>query len=197
MKLVVATYNPGKAKEIKKLLNIKGLQLVCLSDIPQKIKIVENGKTFEANAVKKAAAVSKALGLPAVADDSGLCVDALGGRPGVRSARYVNPPVTPDRLCKKLLKEISGVPSPKRKARFVCCVAVSVPGQKIRTVRGECKGRIAAAMAGEGGFGYDPVFIPSGHKETFAQMPLKQKNALSHRGKAFKKAAALLDRSLK
>ena len=198
MKIIVATNNQGKLKEIKKLINVRAngrlpLQLLCLSDIDTKIKIIENGKTFRENAIKKAVITAKKLHMTAIADDSGLCVDALKGGPGVKSARFVRPPATSDRLCIKLLKTMKSLPCGKRGAKFVCCVAIATPEGKMKTAEGICKGTITQEMSGSGGFGYDPVFIPDGQKRTFAQMPLSKKNIISHRGKAFVKAREILD----
>lgn len=194
MEIILATNNPHKVREIKRILKIKGLRILSLADFPQKFKIRENGRTFAENAKKKAKVISNKLKMAAIADDSGLCVAALRGAPGVRSARFVKPPVTADRLCKKLLKVMKNVPGTKRKAVFVCCVAIAHPGGKVRIVEGKCSGRIAEEMRGAGGFGYDPVFIPDGFKRTFAQMTGEQKNRLSHRGRAFAKVKSLLTR---
>ena len=185
MKIILATNNSHKVKEIKKLLKIKGLEILSLSDFSKKIKVAENRNTFKGNAIKKAKAVSRMFNMIAVADDSGLCVDALGGKPGVRSARFVNPPVTPQKLCNKLLKYMDGIQTSKRKARFVCAVAVVYPNGKIFTTEGICNGKIGSSIKGSSGFGYDPVFIPKGHSKTFAEISMKEKNRMSHRGKAF------------
>lgn len=193
MKIILATKNQNKVKEIKKILGIKGLQLLSLP-VRSSLHVVENGKTFEENSAKKALAVSKRFKMTAIADDSGLCVDALAGRPGVRSARYVAPPVTPGRLCAKLHKELKNVPAGKRKARFVCAVTLAFPDGRTKTVTGECRGSIAFEMSGAEGFGYDPVFIPAGYKKTFAQMPMAAKNLLSHRGKALKRISVIIKR---
>ncbi|MCX5749365.1 MAG: RdgB/HAM1 family non-canonical purine NTP pyrophosphatase [Candidatus Saganbacteria bacterium] len=192
MKIILATNNKNKVKEIKKILNIKGVKVLSLSDFPQKITVVEDGRTFEENAVKKATATAKKLKTITIADDSGLCVDALKGLPGVRSARYVKPPVTAERLCAKLLKEMDEVKPSERKAMFVCSVAIASISGKVRTVKGICRGIISDKMNGSRGFGYDPVFIPDGYNKTFAQMTTAQKNRLSHRGKAFRAARKMI-----
>ncbi len=192
MKIILATNNQNKVVEIKKILNIRGLKILSLTDFPQKIKILENGATFEKNSSKKAVGVSQKFNMIAVADDSGLCVDALGGAPGVKSARFVPPPATTQRLCKKLLSKLKNVPEGRRGAFFVCAVAIAFPSGRVKVVEGRCNGTIAFEMKGEEGFGYDPVFIPSGFDKTFAEMTLKEKNRLSHRGRAFAKAKGLL-----
>ena len=185
--VVLATSNPGKVREIKKILALKGLNLLCLADLHQKIGIVENGKTFKENAIKKATAVSKRTGLIALADDSGLCVNALNKKPGIRSARFVAPPATPKRLCKKLLRVMKNVPDGKRTAYFVCAVAIARPGKKIKTIEGKVRGSVICQLKGRRGFGYDPVFVPCGSHKTFAQISTAQKNKISHRGIAFRK----------
>lgn len=182
-KILLATNNPHKVKEIKDILKIKGLKILSLLDFNEKFNVKENGKTFKENAVKKARVAAKKFGLISVADDSGLCVKALNARPGVRSARYVRPPVTSQRLCAKLLKEMEG--KPNRRAFFVCSVAISFPDGKVKTVEGRCYGRISEIIKGSKGFGYDPVFIPDGYSKTFAEVSRSQKNKLSHRGRAF------------
>ncbi len=168
---------------------MKNLQLLSLDDFSKKFNVIENGKTFKENALKKARITAKKLGVTAIADDSGLCVDYLKGSPGVKSARFVKPPATSEKLCTKLLKVLKNIPSSKRKARFVCCVAIVTPEGKSKTFTGICKGKITDKMSGGQGFGYDPVFIPDGYKKTFAEMSGKQKNAISHRGAAFAKVS--------
>lgn len=191
--ILLATNNRHKASEIKKILNIKGLKILCLEDIKGELAVNENGRTFAQNALKKARATAKKFGITAVSDDSGLCVRALNGAPGVRSARFVAPPVTPERLCKKLLQKMKNVTSKDRSASFQCFVAVASPSGKHRVVGANCRGRIAFEMKGSGGFGYDPVFIPSGYAKTFAQMTAKQKNSLSHRGKAISRLRKIIE----
>lgn len=175
MKIIVATGNKHKLREIRQILRLP----VAGCQLPVK----EDGATFEANAIKKAKAIKLKEGEIAIADDSGLMVDCLNGRPGVRSARFANPP-TPEKLCKKLLRFVKGK---KRAARFVCVIAIVYPNGKIKTVKGICRGRIATEMRGSQGFGYDPVFIPSGYKKTFAEMKPTMKNRISHRAKALRK----------
>ncbi|MFH1386277.1 MAG: RdgB/HAM1 family non-canonical purine NTP pyrophosphatase [bacterium] len=174
--IIVATTNQHKLAEIKKILKrpVTGSH----------INVRETGKTFEENVIKKVKAIKLLPGQVAIADDSGLMVNCLGGNPGVKSARFANPP-TVDNLCHKLLKVMDNCTS--RGAKFVCVIAVALPNGKIRTFKGVCHGRIIREMRGQHGFGYDPVFRPCGHEKTFAQMSSPQKNRLSHRGKALKK----------
>lgn len=191
-KIVLATSNQDKVREIKKILNLKTIEILSLADFSQKIKIIEDRRTFKENAVKKAKAVLKKFGLTAIADDSGLCVDALHKRPGVKSARFVRPPATSQKLCKKLLRVMKNVPDNKRGAYFVCAVAIAQPGRKIKSIEGKVKGSIIKQLKGTCGFGYDSVFVPCGSKKTFAQISTAQKNRISHRGIAFRKTRAYL-----
>jgi XTP/dITP diphosphohydrolase len=190
--LIIATKNKGKVREIRHVLKPLKLSIKSLIDLPGFHDIKETGMTFRENAVKKAQTIAKCLNIKVLADDSGLEVYALGGRPGVKSARYAGSNPTTEKLCKKLLKAMSG--KKDRRARFVCDIAIAIPGKKPMVVEGICRGNIAERMAGSGGFGYDPVFVPEWHDKTFAQMPLYIKNRISHRGKALKKAKACLDR---
>ncbi len=193
MKLVIATKNKNKAEEIKNIFaDIKNLHLVSLTDegLEDAPDIKEDGISFEENAEKKSREISAFCGLPAMADDSGLCVDALDGRPGIFSARYAGENATDADRIEKLLKEMEG--KENRNAKFVCAIAITFPGQKTITVRGECAGQITAAPEGENGFGYDPVFYIPEKKKTMAQISMKQKNCISHRAKALEKAAEVL-----
>lgn len=182
MKIHLVTTNQHKLREIKQILGH--------SVFAVQIEVTENGKTFEANALKKAKAVQLEADSVALADDSGLVVDALAGRPGVKSARFAGPNPTSEKLCTKLLRIMKG--KKNRKAAFVCTVAIVWPNGKYKIVVGKVKGRIIGEMRGEHGFGYDPVFVPSGYKKTFAQMSPVMKNRLSHRGRAFRKVERLL-----
>ena len=152
------------------------------------IEVVEDGNTFEENAAKKAFAIMNALNAPTIADDSGLCVDYLGGAPGVYTARYAGENASDDAI-DKLLSELKGVAPERRTAEFVCVIAVAFPGEEVRTFRGVCPGRITEERAGEGGFGYDPVFFSDEYNMTLAQMDPDIKNSISHRSAALKKAA--------
>lgn len=196
IKLVIATGNKDKFSEIAAILNevLSGASLadkvefVPLSglNLPQ---VVEDGKTLEKNAIKKAAAVRDATGLMTLAEDTGLEVDYLGGAPGVYSARYAGPGRSYADNNKKLLAELKGVPDEKRTARFRCVAAVALPSGAVVTVEGKIEGFIAEKAAGAGGFGYDPIFIVPEYGRTFAEMTTDEKNAISHRAKAIRTAA--------
>jgi len=185
--LVFATSNQGKRKELEALLG-PGWQVRTAADFPHVPEVDEDQPTFEGNAAKKAHAFAKATGLLALADDSGLCVDALGGRPGVFSARYGAS--DGDRIA-RLLKELDGVPEPKRTARFECALCLVTPEGRETFTRGTCEGRIIHAPRGANGFGYDPIFeLPNG--KTMAELSRDEKSAVSHRGNAFRKLATVL-----
>lgn len=187
MKFVLASKNRHKAEEIRKILG-DGIELVTQDEAGAgDIEIIEDGETFEDNAIKKAVTVMNATGRAAIADDSGLCVDALGGRPGVRTARFAGENATDEENIQKLLKELDGVLPPNRGARFVCVIAVAVPGEEVRTYRGECEGSILFEKRGENGFGYDPVFYVEKYDSSMAELPPQIKNAISHRFNALKK----------
>ena len=183
VRLVFATRNAGKLREAREIFGA-GVTVVGAADLDLP-EVEETGETFEANAVLKAASAAKAAGVPALADDSGLEVDALGGRPGVRSARYGGPGLDDAGRRERLLEELAGVPEARRTARFVCAVALAQPDGSVRVARATCEGRIVHASRGEGGFGYDPIFAPDAHDRTFGELPPETKHALSHRGKAF------------
>lgn len=185
--LVLASQNPGKINELQTLLAPLGVQLKSARDLALP-DVEEDQDTFAGNARKKAEAVAAATGLPALADDSGLCVDALGGRPGVYTARYGG--------YEKLLRDISDVPQEERSAYFICVLALAVPGEKTSLFEGRVDGHIAPEPQGEGGFGYDPVFIPENHSLTFARMTAEQKHALSHRGRALSKFIGYMNERL-
>ena len=185
-KLVIASNNKGKIREFKEILGEK-FEIIPMSEAGFNADVEENGSTFQENSLIKAKAVATALNLPALADDSGLCVDALGGRPGVYTARFAGENATDEENIKKLLSELDGVPFEKRTARFVCTVAVAVPGKEPTVFRGECEGVILDEKRGENGFGYDPVFYVEKYQKTMAQLPAEVKNAISHRFNALKK----------
>lgn len=174
--MIVASQNQHKLKEIEHILGVK----VHGADL----KVKEDGQTFEENAIKKAKAGLKKFKELTLSDDSGLEVKFLGGKPGVKSARYATPP-TPENLCRKLLKALEG--QKDRRAQFVCVIALAYPDGKVKTFRGVVKGRIIEEMRGTHGFGYDPVFVPEGYQKTFAEMKPAMKNRLSHRGRALRK----------
>lgn len=181
MKLIFATTNEGKLAELKAMIG-DTLEVASAADFPQVGEVVEDQPTFELNAAKKALAYARATGLCALADDSGLCVDLLAGRPGVQSARYAP---TDGKRINRLLNELDGVPLAKRTARFQCALCLAWPDGKLVTVMGTCAGRIADAPRGEAGFGYDPVFEPAGQTRNMAEMSKGEKASVSHRGQAF------------
>lgn len=196
-RIVLATRNEHKVGELLAILGDVvaelDLEVVGLSAYPDLPDVVEDGVTFAANATKKAAAVADALGLPALADDSGLEVDALEGRPGVRSARYAGEDATDADNVEKLLAELGRVGVVDRTARFRCVIVLRWPDGREVVADGTCEGRIGAVPAGVGGFGYDPVFVPDdGDGRTFAEMSGDEKHAISHRGRAIAKLVSLL-----
>ena len=195
--LVIGTHNRKKAREIAQILAMEGLALLTLDDFPGAPAPEENGETFEANAIKKATELADALGLPVAADDSGLEVDALGGRPGVHSARYAGEHGNDPLNNEKLLGELRGVPPERRTARFKCVAALAAPGELLTTVEGVLEGAIAEHPRGTNGFGYDPVFVVPGLGKTSAELGPEEKNRISHRGKAFRKLRGELPRFLR
>jgi len=180
---IVATGNAGKLAEMRALLGDLPLALRGLLDLPR-IELPPEGDDYADNAVAKARAVALAAGLPALGDDSGLEVDALGGRPGVQSARYGGPGRDDAARVALLLQELATVQQAQRSARFVCVVALVTPDGDSVTARGSCEGRILPAPRGAGGFGYDPIFAPEGRDVSLAELPADEKNRLSHRGRA-------------
>jgi len=180
---IVATKNAGKLAEMRALLGDLPLVLRGLADLPG-IELPPEGDDYAENAVAKARAVALATGLPSLGDDSGLEVDALGGRPGVHSARYGGPGRDDAARVALLLHELATVQQAQRSARFVCVVALVTPDGESVTARGSCEGRILAAPRGERGFGYDPIFAPEGRDVSLAELPADEKNRLSHRGRA-------------
>ena len=195
--LVVATKNPGKLREIQDLLSRFHLKIFSLRDFPQIPPPLEDGVTFAENAAKKAMEVACKTNRLALADDSGLVVDALQGRPGVFSARYAGENATDEQRCQKLLSEMANVPEGKRQATFVCAIAMASPMGKLQVVDAECYGRIAFSPRGEKGFGYDPIFFLPQFSQTMAELHPDVKNRISHRGRALKKARRLLPAFLK
>lgn len=194
--VVLGTRNKDKLSELKRLLRGAPVRVLSLSDFPKTPAIREDGRTFEENAQKKARIYSKRTRSLALADDSGLEVRALGGEPGVRSARFAGARCGYADNNRKLLGLLRGVSRPKRRARFVSVVAIYENGVKVATVRGECEGRIGYLEKGRNGFGYDPVFIPKGSGRTYAELSSSRKNALSHRGRALRLAKKVLLRYL-
>ncbi len=190
--VVIATRNEKKFKELKRLFHSSRVKILSLKDFPQVPEVTEDGRTFTANAIKKAIIASRYTDKVILSDDSGLEVDALKGRPGVHSARYAGPEKDDDLNMEKLLKVLRGKPQKRRQARFKCVVAIAKRGGVLNLVEGVCEGRIGFAKKGTTGFGYDPVFIPEGKKKTFAQLGPKTKDRLSHRAKALRKAKSFI-----
>lgn len=193
--IVLATRNQGKVREFQELLKGFPIELRSLNDFGPIPEVEEDGATFDENAYKKAHFTAKVLGVPAIADDSGLVVEALAGSPGVLSARYAGPKATDQENILKLLKEMTGVDN--RKAAFECVISIAVPSGPALTYEGRCEGVITHEPHGSEGFGYDPVFLypPSG--KTFAELPLEEKNKVSHRGRAMAAVAEEFERILK
>lgn len=183
-RLLVATGNAGKLREIEALLGDCGVDLVCLADFPA-FELPEEGDDYAQNARAKALRAARACGLPAVADDSGIEVDGLGGRPGVHSARYGGAGLDDTGRVAKLLAELGDAPRAERGARFYCCAALARPDGPVITRDGECRGRILSAPRGVAGFGYDPIFWLDEHAATMAELPARLKNRISHRAHAF------------
>ena len=183
MKIIAATKNKNKLREFGEILN--GFEIISQEDAGIDIDVEETGTTFEENSMLKAKAIFDATGITAIADDSGLCVDALGGEPGVYSARYGGEGYGDSGRVQLLLKNMQNVPDDKRTARFVCAITL-VGADGVITARGECEGKIDYEPKGENGFGYDPVFFVEKYGKTMAEVSPEEKNAISHRGKALK-----------
>ena len=192
--LVIATKNRGKITEIRDLLTRFAVKLKSLDDFGPIPEVVEDGETFDENAYKKSSFTAKILGIPALADDSGLMVDALDGAPGVLSARYAGEKATDEQRIVKLLNALKG--KANRKAAFECVLSIAVPSGPALTYEARCEGLIAEQPAGENGFGYDPIFIYPPLNKTFAQMTLKEKSQVSHRGKALNELKQEFDKVL-
>jgi XTP/dITP diphosphohydrolase len=187
MEIVLATRNKKKVEEIRRITAGLPIAVLSLADYPECPETVEDRDTFEGNAIKKAVEVCACTGKVALADDSGLEVDALNGAPGVYSARYAGPGANDIGNNQKLLAELKDVSPEKRTARFVCCMALAFPDGRVQTFLGYADGRIGLEPMGKTGFGYDPVFLPHGFDRTFAEMSGEEKDRLSHRGKAIEK----------
>ncbi|MBQ1734589.1 MAG: XTP/dITP diphosphatase [Lachnospiraceae bacterium] len=194
MKVILASQNRHKLYEIQTILSRYGMEVILQSDLNLDIEVDETGTTFEENSMLKAKAVMEATGLPAVADDSGLCVDVLGGAPGVYSARYGGPEYVTDldRL-NLLLHEMRGIRSEERTARYVCVITLLMPDGEAIVTRGTCEGMILSEPHGTGGFGYDPIFYIPKEGMTFAEMGIERKNQISHRANALKMLCRKLD----
>jgi len=187
MKLVIATRNRHKLEEIHAIFNFQGLEVCSAFDFPHIPDVVEDGDTLEANAIKKAVEICQATGLPALADDSGLEVEALNGEPGVYSARWSGEGCTYADNNLKLLRELAG--KGNRRARFRTVIALALPGEEPQTVEGSVQGIIIEELRGDQGFGYDPLFMPDGYNQTFAELPAEVKNKISHRARALNAAS--------
>ena len=190
--ILLATRNLDKVRELTALLGDLGIRIRTLADFPTAPEVEEDGTTCEANALKKAREMASATGIPSVADDTGLEVDALGGRPGAFAARYAGERATYEDNCKKLLKELNGVPLSRRTARFVTVAALAMPGGCSRVAMGTLVGAIAEGFVGSQGFGYDPVFFVPELGRTLAELTAEEKNRISHRAKAFRSMADIL-----
>jgi len=190
--LVLATRNPHKGAELVALLSDLGIRIRTLAEFPDAPEVAEDGQTCEANAVKKAQAIMQHTGRTAVADDTGLEVDALGGRPGVHAARYAGPNATYEDNWRKLLRELEGVPPERRRARFITVAAIARPSAKVEVVDGVLEGLIAEEPAGTQGFGYDPVFFVPEAGKTLAELTADEKNRISHRARALAKVRNML-----
>ncbi len=187
MKIAVATKNAHKVKELSRLMNIDGIEFISLSELGFDGEIEENGNSFEENALIKAKYVCEKYNIPAISDDSGLCVDALDGKPGIYSARYAstNGENSSDEAnIQKLLENLKSVSDEKRTARFVCAMALCIPDGTQLTVTGKCEGKILHEISGTGGFGYDPIFYSFDINKTFGEATDDEKNLVSHRANA-------------
>lgn len=192
MELIVATTNRGKFGEIEEALKDLPLVLRCLADFPGAPVVEEDQPTFEENALKKARTIARWSGKPALADDSGLVVPALEGRPGIHSARYAGKGADDEANRQKLVEELKEAPDEKRNASFVCIMVLVTPSGKEKIVEGRCEGTIAREPRGSLGFGYDPLFYLPSLQKTMAELPLQEKNKISHRGQALQKLREVL-----
>ena len=183
-RLLIGTNNAHKVREMARLLDGAGWDALTPRELGIALEVAEDGETFEANALIKARAFAASSGVPTLADDSGIEVDALGGRPGVHSARYGGPGLSDEERTALLLSEMAAVPDGERGCRYVAVLALAWPGGEVETFSGTCEGEVARAPAGGGGFGYDPVFYAPSAARTVAQMDAAEKDAFSHRGKA-------------
>jgi XTP/dITP diphosphohydrolase len=191
-RIVLATRNPHKVDELRRILAEAGgpdVELVSLADRPDVPDVAETGRTFVDNAVLKATTVTSATGLPAIADDSGLSVDALNGMPGVLSARWAGRHGDDDANLALVLGQLADVPDDRRTAAFVCAAALAAPNGQIFVEEGRVRGRLVREPRGTNGFGYDPIFVPDGETRTTAEMPSAEKDAISHRGRALRALA--------
>ena len=193
-KIIIASNNKGKIREIRAIIGEQDIELLDLKDIGFTDEITEDGYSIKENAVKKGLSVMKAVGELTIADDSGLEVDAIDGQPGVLSARFSGEGATDESNNRKLLELLSNIPMEKRGAQFRCVMALIYPNGKILTAEGICRGRIAYKPIGDKGFGYDPIFIPNGYDKTFSQLGSHVKNQISHRAIALYKMKGIMIR---
>jgi XTP/dITP diphosphohydrolase len=191
-KLLLATRNQHKKQELAAMLEGLDIEVLTLDDVPELPEVVEDGATFSENARKKALSTARASGYICLADDSGLEVNALNGQPGVYSARFAGPRADDRMNNEKLVAMLREIAPDQRAARFVCVIAIADPQGKVQVVEGECPGSITLDAKGSAGFGYDPLFIPDGCQQTFAELGAEEKNRISHRGQALKKALPLI-----
>jgi XTP/dITP diphosphohydrolase len=191
-KILIATRNQGKVDEIRSIMSGFPTVFLSLADLKEAPEVTEDGETFEENAIKKARTIADSTGIVSLADDSGLCVDALDGRPGVRSARYAGENAGDAEKCAIILEEMRGVRDALRTARFVCVLALAWPYAETKLFNGVCEGKITAELRGKAGFGYDPIFYYPEAGCTFAEMDRGAKNRVSHRGKALGELATYL-----
>ncbi|MBI5971363.1 MAG: XTP/dITP diphosphatase [Deltaproteobacteria bacterium] len=196
MKIVIATKNNGKLSEIEKILGSAGAELLTLNEFPDINLPEETGQTFLENAVAKAVYAARKTGMSALADDSGLEVEYLRGRPGVRSARYAGVGATDEENYRKLLKEMAGAPHDQRRGRFVCVIALAEPTGEVHAFEGSLEGFITEAPRGADGFGYDPVFFIPEKNRTCAEINPDEKNSISHRGRALRKLKTWMEERL-
>lgn len=187
-RLVLATRNPAKVREIAAIYGHLKIAWLTLSDFHEIGAVREEGVTYAENATAKAHAVSVESGLPALADDSGVEIDALGGSPGIHSARFLGPSATDAERNGRILHLLEAIPDPRRTARYVAAVALALPDGTVRVFEGTCEGWIARTLRGTGGFGYDPIFVPRGETRTMAEIPGEVKNRISHRARALRAA---------
>ncbi|HCU07522.1 MAG TPA: non-canonical purine NTP pyrophosphatase [Clostridiales bacterium] len=193
MRIVAATQNSHKIREMEAITAAFGMEILSQEEagLP-KTDIEETGTTFEENSAIKARTICSLSGLPAIADDSGLSVDALGGAPGIYSARYAGPDADDQANNAKLLEALCAVPEAERTGRYVSVITLAYPDGRLLTARGECTGVLLRSPRGEGGFGYDPLFVPDGTNMTFAEMPADLKNQISHRARALERLREIL-----
>lgn len=192
--ILIATKNNGKVKEFESLFSAYGFEVRSLLDVDDSIEVIEDGKTFAENAIKKAEEISKRFNVIVVADDSGLIVDALDGKPGIYSARYAGEGKSDEKNLQKVLKEMVGVPEERRTARFYCALSLAIPDENTITVAGECEGLITTEPIGDLGFGYDPIMYIPEYNRTMAQMTKEEKNKISHRAVAMRKLGLELEK---